>query len=84
MITVCKFDPKLDIQEVVPDLALSIEMALTSGVVKDTIDTTPYSKIEDVAQVGSYLHDPIDIAMAADKLGQRMAMNTQTKTDNPE
>lgn len=84
MIQSCKFDKNKDFQEVVPGLALSIEMALVSGVIKDTADTTPYSKLEKVEQVGYYLHDPIDIAMAADKLGQRMVVNTQTKTDNPE
>lgn len=84
MIQSCKFDKNKDFQEVVPGLALSIEMALVSGVVKDTVDSTPYSKIENVEEVGHYLNDPIDIAMAADKLGQRMVVNTQTKTDNPE
>lgn len=84
MICECKFDKNRDFEEVQPGLALSIQMALTTGVVNDTMDTTPYSNIENIDEVGYYLTDPIDIAMAADKLGQKMAMNTQTKTNDPE
>jgi hypothetical protein len=79
MITICKFDKKKDFQEYVPDLALSIEMALVTGVVKDTADSTPYTKLKEVSEVGSYLHDPIDIAMAADRLGRQFASQSQTQ-----
>lgn len=73
MITVCKFDKLKDFQEVVPDLAISITEAITTGTIKDTIDTTPYSKINDIKEVGSYLHDSIDIALAADRIGQHLS-----------
>ena len=46
MITVCKFNPLEDIQETKPGLAISIEMAMTTGVIKDTCDTTPYNSEE--------------------------------------
>lgn len=73
MITVCKFDKKKDIQETVPDLAISIEEALITGVVKSTSTSAPYTKETDVEAVGNYLNDPIDIALAAQKLGAVMA-----------
>lgn len=73
MITVCKFDKSKDIQEYIPDLAISIQEAIITGVVKDTVDTTPYTKLNDVNEVGSYLHDAIDIAMAADRIGQAIS-----------
>ena len=63
MIIKCKYDPEKDIQETIPDLAMSIKMALTTGIIKDTADTTPYSKMTDTNEVGHYLHDAIDIAM---------------------
>lgn len=73
MITKCKFDKKKDIQETIPDLAISIEEALVTGVIKDTADTTPYSEINDPNVVGYYLKDGIDIALAAQKLGQQIS-----------
>lgn len=73
MITKCKFDKVKDIQETIPDLAISIEEALVSGVIKDTVDTTPYSEVDDPKSVGYYLRDGIDIALAAQKMGQQSA-----------
>lgn len=87
MITKCKFDKNRDFQETVPDLAISIQMALTTGVIKDTSDSTPYSKMTSTDEVGSYLHDTIDIALAAQKLGQNMSNSNPTSTTysgNPE
>lgn len=83
MITKCKFDKERDFQEVVPGLAISIEMALTTGVIKDTADTTPYNEMESTEQVGNYLHDAIDIALEARRLGTVIANSqTQTVTEN--
>lgn len=87
MITKCKFDKNKDFQETIPDLAISIEMALTTGLIKDTSDTTPYSKMTSTDEVGNYLHDTIDIALAADRLGARMSNSNPTSTEvsgNPE
>lgn len=81
MICKCRFDKKKDIQETVPDLAISIAMALQTGVIKDTSDSTPYSKITSIEEVGSYLHDSIDIAMAAKRLGAVMSSSNPTSTD---
>lgn len=81
MITKCKFDKKKDIQETIPDLAISIELALTTGVIKDTVDTTPYSEMTSTDQVGNYLHDAIDIALESRRLGARMNSSQPTSTD---
>lgn len=86
MITKCKFDKEKDFQETTPDLAVSISMAMTTGIIKDTADSTPYSKMTSTDEVGSYLHDTIDIAMAASRLGQSMNSNPTTTEyqGNPE
>lgn len=75
MITKCKYDKNKDFGEVVPDLAISITEAIITGVVKDTVDTTPYTKLNDISEVGNYLHDSIDIAIAAAKIGEQISTN---------
>lgn len=81
MITLCKFDSKKDIEQTVPELAMSIKMALQTGVIKDSSDTTPYSELTSTSEVGNYLHDAIDIAMASKKLGLAMQSSAPTSTD---
>lgn len=84
MLTKCKFNKTKDIQEVVPDLAISIEVAMTTGVVKDTATTAPYTKETDVNNVGNYLHDNIEVAMALKNLGKSMSnMPTSTTPAGP-
>ena len=73
MLVKCKFNPVTDIEEAVPDLSISIEEALTTGVVKDTADSTPYTKETDVNAVGHYLHDTIDVAMALKGLNKSLS-----------
>lgn len=87
MIITCKFDKQKDFQETVPDLAVSISLALTTGVIKDTSDTTPYSKLTSTDEVGNYLHDAIDIAMASNRLNAQLAsspMADVASNGNPE
>lgn len=81
MITKCKFDKNKDFQETVPGLEISIEMALTTGIVKDTYDSTPYNKMTSTDQVGGYLHDAIDIALEARRVGAAMSSAQPTSTD---
>ena len=81
MITKCKFDKEKDIQETVPGLSISIEMALTTGVIKDTADSTPYNKMTSTEEIGNYLHDAIDIAMEARRLGAKMSSTQPTSTN---
>lgn len=81
MITKCKFDKNKDFQETVPGLAMSVQMALTTGIIKDSGTNSPYNEVESTDQVGSYLHDAIDIAMASKKLGIAMSSTNPTSTD---
>lgn len=81
MITKCKFDKNKDFQETVPDLAMSVQMALTTGIIKDSGTNSPYNEVESTAEVGHYLHDTIDIAMASKKLGIAMSSANPTSTD---
>lgn len=73
MITVCKFDKKKDIQETIPGLAVSIKEALVSGVIKDTGTSTPYTEVDNPGEVGYYLKDGIDIALAAQRVGEQIS-----------
>lgn len=88
MITPCKFDKLADIQETIPDLAMSIKMAMTTGVIKDTADTTPYSKMTSTDEVGHYLTDTIDIALESRRvqgiLNSQAASNAANFNTNPE
>lgn len=84
MITSCKFDKEKDIQKVIPDLEISISMAMTTGVIKDTATSAPYTNETDVDSVGNYLHDPIDVAMAAKAVNASLAnMPTSTTVNEP-
>lgn len=73
MITKCKFDKNKDIKETVPGLSVSIAEALVSGVIKDTGTSTPYTEVDNPGEVGYYLKDGIDIALAAQKLGEQIS-----------
>jgi len=81
MITKCKFDKNKDFQETIPNLAMSVQMALTTGVIMDSGTNSPYNEVESTAEVGNYLHDAIDIAMASKKLGLAMQSSAPTSTD---
>lgn len=81
MITKCKFDKDKDFGQVVPDLAMSVAMAVQTGVIMDSASNAPYNEVESTAEVGNYLHDAIDIAMASKKLGLAMQSSAPTSTD---
>lgn len=73
------FNPALDFEETIPNLAINVVEAMITGVVKDTIDTTPYSKETDVFAIGNYITDNIDVAMNLKKLGKSLSQ-LPTKT----
>ena len=54
MIQEIDVDPQKDFQEGIPDLAMSVAEAMITGVVKDTIDTTPViiASATDIARSG--------------------------------
>lgn len=81
------FDPRRDIEETIPNLAMNVTEAMITGVVKDTIDTTPYSKETDVFAIGNYITDNIDVAMNLKKLGKSLSQlptKTTPSTSNGE
>lgn len=84
MITECVFDPQRDFKEVTPNLAMSVTEAMLTGVVKDTFDSTPYSKENDVTVIGNYVTDNIDVALALKKIGKSMSnLPTNTTPSTP-
>lgn len=88
MITKCYFDKVADIQETVPGLSTSIKMAITTGIIQNTVDTTPYSKMTSTDEVGHYLTDAIDIALESRRvqgiLNSQAASNAANFDTNPE
>lgn len=70
---VCKFNPASDIEEVQPNLAVDIAEVMATNTVVSTGDSSPYTKETDINQVGHYLRDKIDTAIAAYRLGESMA-----------
>lgn len=79
MIQTCKFNPESDIEEVVPDLAPDIsEMMVTHTVPATSSVDTPYTNETDIREVGHYLRDKIDIAMAQYRLNEKMSAGSQT------
>lgn len=84
MITKCKYDKNRDFKQVVPNLSMSIRLAMQTGVITDSAANSPYNEMESTEQVGNYLHDTIDIAMASKKLGIQMSSNpTSTDVSTP-
>lgn len=84
MIQEIVFDEQKDFGEVVPNLALSVAEAMITGVVTDTIDTSPYTKETDVEVIGNYVTDNIETAMALKRLGKSLSeMPTQTTPSTP-
>lgn len=73
MIQVCKFNPDSDIERVVPELAVDIAEVMATNTVVSTGDSSPYTKETEIGEVGHYLRDKIDTAMAAYRLSASMA-----------
>lgn len=84
MITKARFNKDTDIQETIPDLEISISMAMQTGIVKDTATSTPYTNETEVDNVGNYLHDNIEVAMALKNLGESMTAMPTSQTVNPQ
>ena len=74
MIQNCKFNPMSDVEEVVPELAPDIsEMMVTHTVPATSATDSPYSNVNDIKEVGHYLRDKIDIAMAQLRLNASLS-----------
>lgn len=72
---ICKYNPLSDVELVQPDLAVDVAEVMATNTVVSTGDSSPYSKETDVSEVGHYLRDKIDTAMAAYRL--QASMSTQ-------
>lgn len=77
---VCKFRPLSDTERVVPSLAPDVSEMLATGVVPSTGDSTPYTKETEITQVGHYLKDKIQTAIAAIDL--QRSLSAQMKAAN--
>lgn len=70
------YDPKKDtmnIEEVIPDLSIDIEEAITTGTIKDTAVDLTYSEETNVDNVGHYIKEPLEIVQAQLDLGASLA-----------
>ena len=66
------YDPKKDtmnIEEVIPDLSIDINEAISTGTIKDTGCDMTYSEETNVDNVGHYIKDPLEIVQAQLDLG---------------
>lgn len=74
MLYECKFNPASDVEETIPELAPDIsEMMLTHTVPATSAIESPYTNETDIKEVGHYLRDKIDIAMAQFRLGEKIS-----------
>ena len=74
MIQDCKFNPLCDVEETVPELAPDIsEMMITHTVPATSSVDTPYTNESDIREVGHYLRDKIDVAMAQLRLNKSLS-----------
>lgn len=74
MIQNCVFNSSSDVEEVIPELAPDISEMMVTHVVPATSSVdSPYSNETDIREVGHYLRDKIDIAMAAMRLNSSLS-----------
>lgn len=74
MLQDCKFNPLCDYEETIPDLAPDIsEIMATHTIPATSAVDSPYTNETDITEVGHYLRDKIDIAMAQFRLNQKIA-----------
>lgn len=70
---ICRFNPKCDIEEVVPELAVDIAEVMATNTVISTGDSSPYTKETDVHEVGHYLRDKIDTLVAVSRVSASLS-----------
>lgn len=69
----CSHNSARDVEKTVPGLSVDVGEIMATHVVPSSGDTTPYSKETEVSEVGHYLTDKIQTAMAALRLGASMS-----------
>lgn len=70
---ICRFNPKSDVEEVVPELAVDIAEVMATNTVISTGDSSPYTKETDVHEVGHYLRDKIDTLVAVSRVSASLS-----------
>lgn len=83
MIQECNFNPLSDVEQVVPSLAVDVAEIMATGVVASTGDSTPYTKETEISEVGHYLRDKIQTAIAALNLQKSMAGSLKSPSQAP-
>lgn len=85
MIQICTFNPFSDVEETVPDLAVDIAEVMATNTVVSTGESTPYTKETEISEVGHYLKDKIQTAIAAMEFGRSLAgSGSATQPVNPD
>lgn len=77
----CRFNPLSDIEETIPELAPDIsEIMETHTIPATSAVDSPYTNESDISEVGHYLRDKIDIAMAQYRLNEKIAASQAAQT----
>lgn len=79
------YDPKKDSGKVIPDLGVSIDDMLQTGVVKDSGETLDNNGIDDVNQIIGRIRDSfdaLDAARAIKKYGKRNPAKVNSEVQN--
>lgn len=80
MIETVKFNPDVDLQDVVPDLAVDIADVLATNTLRGHSMTEPvFEGIKSTDEVGSYIRDNVDALQAQKALNISMA-NVKAET----
>lgn len=58
---VCKFCKGADIVEVVPELGVDVNNAISTGIIQDTSASVFHNMMKDLGEVGMVARDPFDI-----------------------
>lgn len=75
----CTINLLRDVEETVPGLSVNIAEIIATHQVVSTGDTTPYSKEDDVNQIGRYVSDKIDAAISVLGLEKKAAAGAAVK-----
>lgn len=78
-----KNNPVRDYEKVVPNLSVDIGEIMNTGVVASTGDTTPYTKETEISEIGHYVKDKIQCAIAAMKLNRSISEASKVSPSIP-
>lgn len=78
-----KNNPVRDYEKVVPNLSVDIGEIMNTGVVASTGDTTPYTKETEISEIGHYVKDKIQGAIAAMKLNRSISEASKSSPSTP-